>query len=65
MVAGTIAGELSALTDLPRNTTVVVEQPAVVWKLSCAALQRLELERPELAWLLVRLILKGVCSSRS
>ena len=34
MVAGTLAGELSALSDSTRNATVIVEQAAVLWKLS-------------------------------
>lgn len=60
MVAGTIAGEMSALSDLPRNATVVVEQPAVVWKLSTTDLRRLEAEQPQVARTFIRFILKGM-----
>lgn len=59
MVAGTIAGELSALSESPRNATCVVERPAVVWKLSVANMRRVEVEHPELARTLMKLLLKG------
>lgn len=59
MVPGTLAGELSALTDLPRNATVVVERQAVVWKLSTASMRRLESDDPTLARTFVQLVLKG------
>lgn len=59
MVAGTLAGELSALSDSLRNATVVVEKDAVVWKLSMEGLQQLEVERPELARTFSHLVLKG------
>ncbi|KAJ7675474.1 sulfate transporter family-domain-containing protein [Mycena rosella] len=42
MVPGTLAGELSALANLPRNASVVVERTAVLWKLSIEDLRRLE-----------------------
>ncbi|KAG6833353.1 hypothetical protein H0H87_008529 [Tephrocybe sp. NHM501043] len=59
MVPGTLAGELSALSALPRNATVVIERPAVLWKLSTQKLARLEVEEPKLARYFLRLILKG------
>ena len=59
MVAGTLAGELSALSESTRNATCVVERPAVVWKLSIANLRRMEVEHPDMAKTLVRLILKA------
>lgn len=59
MVAGTLAGELSALSESTRNATCVVERPAVVWKLSIASLRRMETEHAEMAKTLVKLILKG------
>lgn len=59
MVAGTIAGELSALSETTRNATCIVERPTVVWKLSVHALRRLETEHPELASTFTRLLLKG------
>ena len=58
MFAGTIAGELSALSDLPRNATVLVERPAVLWKLSSENLTRLRLQEPELATAFTVLVLK-------
>jgi sulfate permease, SulP family len=59
MVPGTLAGELSALSNLPRNATVVVEQDAIVWMLSTENLAQLELEQPKLARTFLGLILKG------
>ncbi|KAF8586885.1 hypothetical protein K439DRAFT_882735 [Ramaria rubella] len=59
MVAGTLAGELSAVSGTTRNATVVVERDAVLWRLGTEDLRRLENERPELARAFVRLILKS------
>ncbi|KAF5375834.1 hypothetical protein D9615_008236 [Tricholomella constricta] len=59
MVPGTVAGELSALSSLPRNATVVVERAATLWKLSTENLARLEQEEPKLARNFLRLILKA------
>jgi len=59
MVAGTLAGELSALSDSTRNATVTVEQPAVVWKLSSENIRRLQLDEPELARTFIQLVLKA------
>ena len=61
MCAGTLAGELSALSDLPRNATVVVERPAVLWKLSTGNLRRLRMQKPELATAFTLLVLKCAC----
>jgi SulP family sulfate permease len=58
MVPGTLAGELSALSGLARNATVVVEQSCVLWKLSLDSLRRLESENPTLAAAFVQLVLK-------
>jgi len=60
MVAGTLAGELSALAEAPRNATVTVEHgPAVLWKISGANLEKLQIEEPELARVFIQLVLKG------
>lgn len=59
MVAGTVAGELSALSESPRNATCVVERLAVVWKLNIASLRTMEVDHPELARAFTRLALKG------
>ncbi|KAF9039031.1 sulfate anion transporter [Panaeolus papilionaceus] len=59
MVAGTLAGELTALADSPRNATVVVEYPAVVWKMSNDDIRRLQNEHPELARVFIQLVLKA------
>ncbi|KAF9240839.1 sulfate transporter family-domain-containing protein [Melanogaster broomeanus] len=59
MVSGTLAGEMSALSGLPRNATVVVERDAVLWKLSADSMRRLEEEHPHLAQRFVRLVLKA------
>lgn len=58
MVGGTLAGELSALANLPRNATVSVEKDAVLWKLSVDTLRKLEVEHPDLARTFVHLVLK-------
>ncbi|KAF7986880.1 hypothetical protein HWV62_12628 [Athelia sp. TMB] len=60
MVPGTLAGELSALSGLPRNATVTVERQAVLWKLSTDNMRRLEKENPEMSRLFVQLVLKGI-----
>ena len=60
MVGGTVAGELSALANLPRNATVVVERQAVLWKLSLNDLRTLEDEYPTLARTFLKLVLKGI-----
>ena len=59
MVAGTIAGDLSLLSDTARNATVVVERDAVLWKLDRAALAALERELPEVARRFIQVVLKG------
>ncbi|KIJ19677.1 hypothetical protein PAXINDRAFT_166757 [Paxillus involutus ATCC 200175] len=59
MVSGTLAGEMSALSDLPRNARVVVERDAVLWKLSGERMKKLEDEHPHLAQRFVRLVLKA------
>ncbi|TFY58018.1 hypothetical protein EVG20_g8313 [Dentipellis fragilis] len=59
MVPGTLAGELSALSGLPRNATVVVERPAVLWKLSIESMRRLEREKSDLARMFMALVVKG------
>lgn len=59
MVPGTLAGELSALSGLSRNTTTVAERQSVVWRLSMENLERLHVEKPELARMFVGLVVKG------
>ncbi|KAE9390077.1 hypothetical protein BT96DRAFT_980462 [Gymnopus androsaceus JB14] len=59
MVPGTLAGELSALSNLPRNATAVVERPAVLWKLSIEDLSRLEAEEPTVARNFTHMVLKS------
>ncbi|KAF9788413.1 sulfate transporter family-domain-containing protein [Thelephora terrestris] len=56
MVPGTLAGELTGLSGLERNATVLVERDAVVWKLSREKLKVLEREQPDLARVFTRLI---------
>jgi len=46
MVASTVASEMSALSDPPRNSTVIAEHPSVLWKLSNENIQRLQIEKP-------------------
>ncbi|TEB26440.1 hypothetical protein FA13DRAFT_1756329 [Coprinellus micaceus] len=59
MVPGTLAGELSTISNSPRNCTVVVEHPGVLWKMSRDSLHRLQLEQPELARSFVQYALKA------
>ena len=59
MVPGTLAGELTGLSGLRRNATVLVERDAVVWKLSREKLKVLEREQPDLARVFTRLVMRG------
>jgi sulfate permease, SulP family len=65
MVAGTVAGELSALSGSSRNATCTVERDAVVWKLSVDSLKKMEMEHPELSAAFTKLALKGDFVSRN
>ncbi|KAL5522025.1 hypothetical protein ACEPAF_1881 [Sanghuangporus sanghuang] len=58
MVGGTLAGELSALSNLSRNARVVVEKDAVLWKLSTEKLEELQKQHPKLAGVFIHLVLK-------
>lgn len=59
MVAGTIAGDLSMLSDTDRNATVVVDRDCVLWKLDRAGLESMQREKGEQAGQFTRLVLKG------
>ncbi|KAF8530074.1 sulfate transporter family-domain-containing protein [Hysterangium stoloniferum] len=59
MVAGTLAGELSSISGMARNATVIVERDAILWRLGMDDLQRLEHENPNLARAFIKLILKS------
>ena len=59
MVPGTLAGELTGLSGLERNATVVVERNAVVWRLRRERLLALEKEQPDLARVFTRLVMRG------
>lgn len=59
MVAGTIAGDLSTLSETPRNATVVAERDCVLWKLTSEALGRMQREIPDDAARFVKVVLKG------
>lgn len=59
MVSGTVAGELSALSNMPRNATMVVERDVVLWKLSRESLGRMQEEKPIFAKQFVEAILKS------
>ena len=59
MVSGTLAGELSALSDTPRNATVTVERDAVLWFLSVEGLTKLAADQPELWRSFTNLVLRG------
>ncbi|KAK0218705.1 sulfate transporter family-domain-containing protein [Armillaria fumosa] len=59
MVSGTVAGELSALSNMPRNATMIVERDVVLWKLSRESLGRMQEEKPIFAKQFVEAILKS------
>lgn len=59
MVPGTVAGELSALSNSPRNATCIVEHHATLWKMSMQDLDRLRREEPHMSALFTQLVLKG------
>jgi SulP family sulfate permease len=59
MVAGTVAGDLSTLSDTQRNATVVAERDGVLWKLEMDALGKLGREKPEVARDFIHIVLKG------
>ncbi|BEJ14864.1 hypothetical protein CspHIS471_0406310 [Cutaneotrichosporon sp. HIS471] len=59
MVAGTVAGDLSTLSDTTRNATVVAERDAVLWKLAPNSLAKMEKDKPEAAAMFVKIVLKA------
>lgn len=59
MVAGTMAGDLSALSETTRNCTVVAERDSVLWKLSKEGLDKMVKEQPEVAQAFTKMVLKG------
>lgn len=60
MVAGTIAGDLSTLSNTARNATTVAERDCVLWRIDLEALERLEKEHPATARRFTRIVLKGM-----
>lgn len=65
MVAGTIAGDLSMLSDTNRNATVLVDRDCVLWKLDREGLEAMQREKGEEAGQFTRLVLKGESLPRS
>ncbi|KAF8883675.1 sulfate transporter family-domain-containing protein [Mucidula mucida] len=59
MVSGTLAGELTALSNMPRNTTMMVERDVVLWKLTRDALGRMQADEPAFARMFVEAVLKA------
>ena len=59
MVSGTLAGEISGLSNMPRNATVVAEKFSVLWKLDNENWALFKEEQPALAHRFVELVLKG------
>ncbi len=59
MVSGTLAGELTALSNMPRNATMMVERDVVLWKLTRDALGRMQADEPAFARMFVEAVLKG------
>ncbi|CDZ96940.1 vacuole protein [Phaffia rhodozyma] len=58
MVSGVVAGELSTLAGTPRNATVTVEVPSVLWKLDNTKLEKLQKNHPKVAAEFIRILLK-------
>lgn len=58
MVSGTLAGELTGLSNMPRNATVVAEKFSVLWRLSNENWALFKEEQPGLAHRFVELVLK-------
>ncbi|KAK4687198.1 sulfate permease, SulP family, partial [Tremellales sp. Uapishka_1] len=59
MVSGTVAGDLSMLSDTKRNATVVAERDCVLWKLDRESLGKLEEENPAVARRFIQIVLKA------
>jgi len=59
MVSGTLAGEISGLSNMPRNATVVAEKFSILWKLTNESWATFKREQPALALRFVELVLKG------
>lgn len=59
MVAGTMAGDMSALSETTRNCSVVAERESVLWKLSQERLDQMVKEQPEVAQAFIKMVLKG------
>ncbi|ORY32605.1 sulfate transporter family-domain-containing protein [Naematelia encephala] len=64
MVAGTIAGDLSTLSETERNATVVAERECVLWKLDKDGLAKLEKESADAAWRFIKIVLKVVAEEQ-
>lgn len=58
MLAGTVAGELSFLSQQHRNSTVTVENDAKVWRLEGASLNRIQREHPKAYAQLIQTLLR-------
>jgi len=54
-----VATEIPALSDFPRNSTVVAEHPSVLRKLGNENIQRLQIEESSLARVFMQFVLKG------
>ncbi|WVQ99241.1 hypothetical protein IAU59_006373 [Kwoniella sp. CBS 9459] len=60
MVAGTIAGDLSTLSETRRTCSVVAEMDSSLWRMDKAGLDKLEKEKPETARRFIKIVLKVV-----
>jgi SulP family sulfate permease len=58
MLGGRVVGELGFYLDKPRTADVVVEAPSIVYRLTRDALARMEVEDPEAASLIHRVIIR-------
>ncbi|KAK8864231.1 hypothetical protein IAR55_001477 [Kwoniella newhampshirensis] len=64
MVVGTIAGDLSTLSETRRNCTVLAERDCVLWKLDGEGLEKMEKEKPEVARKFIKIVLKAVAEEQ-
>ncbi|WWD17472.1 hypothetical protein CI109_101913 [Kwoniella shandongensis] len=64
MVAGTIAGDLSTLSETKRTCTVVAERDCVLWKLDKKGLEKMEKEKADVARRFIKIVLKAVAEEQ-
>ncbi|WWC89504.1 uncharacterized protein L201_004428 [Kwoniella dendrophila CBS 6074] len=64
MVAGTIAGDLSTLSETRRTCTVIAERDCVLWKMDKKSLQCLQEKNDDVARKFIKIVLKAVAEEQ-